>query len=95
MDSTVSQFLAITVVLGGLVAAVWFLKRRQFLRVAGITRGGKGADIQVLSHKPLTGQHVLFVVIVRGEMLLLATSPGSCTLLERLGATEAAPRGNA
>ena len=95
MDSMISQFFAIALVLGGLAATLWVLKRRQFLRVAGMGRGSKRADIQVISHKPLTGQHVLFVVNVRGEMLLLATSPGSCTLLDRLGTAEAAPRGNA
>ena len=84
MQSLIFQLLAIGIVLGSLVV-LWKLQQRGMLR---ITRANKGnspeAVIRVITRKPLTSQHALFLVNINENLLLIGTSPQSCQLLDKV-----------
>ena len=77
------QALSVVLVLGGLGAVLWWLRRKgvaQFaLRTPG---GGKRRSIQVIERTALTPQHSLHLVRVDGRTVLIAASPGGCSILE-------------
>ncbi len=84
------QLLAAAGVLGLLGAAVWGLKRRG---LAGLVPGARsgGRKLEALERLALSPQHTLHLVRVGEEALLVACSPSSCGVLERVSARQLEP----
>jgi flagellar biogenesis protein FliO len=78
----IQQTLVVVFVLGLLGATIYWLRGQ------GIARfGGKGAvrgtrRMQSLERMALSPQHSLHLVDVGGRVLLIAVSPGGCSLLD-------------
>ena len=89
------QALAILIVLALLAAALWFLRSRGFAQYRGGVRRKSTKHLEAIARLPLTPQHSVHLVRVSDHAVLLALSPGGCTLVERLPWTateiEAAP----
>lgn len=81
----IGQLLAAAAVLGLLGTALWWLKRRGLAGLAAGPRSG-GRKLETLERLALTPQHTLHLVRVGGEALLVACSPASCGVLERVPA---------
>ena len=79
----IQQVLGVVVVLALLGGALWWLRRKglaQFnVRGPG---GGKTRSMKVVERLALTPQHSLFLVRVAGRTMLIAASPGGCSMLE-------------
>jgi flagellar biogenesis protein FliO len=82
MDS-LQPMLAVLFVLGLLGGTLYWLRSRGIARfgVKGLGRGGE-RRMQSLERLPLTPQHSLHLVSVGGRTLLIAVSPGGCSLLD-------------
>lgn len=79
-----NQLAAVGAVLLLLFGAVAFLRKRGLIsRIGAIRRTIDNADLNVLSRRALTGQHILFLVEVRGEPVLVCTHPSGCTVSRR------------
>ena len=82
---TIQQMLAMCLVLGLLGGALWWLRRKG---VAQFSRPGfgKGGDrkMHLMEKLPLSPGHSLHLVRIGDRMLLVASSPGGCALLEAL-----------
>lgn len=76
------QMVAAAAVVGLLGALLWYLRKRGWAVPAG--RGGAQRRLQILERLPLAPQHTLHLVRVGDEALLVACSPGACTLLEKV-----------
>ncbi len=64
-----------------LIATLWWLKQRGL--VVPVTKGKKGRrKLECLERLPLAPQHTLHLVRLGERVLLLASSPAGCTLLE-------------
>jgi flagellar protein FliO/FliZ len=85
----VSQLGAVGLVLGLLGAALWWLRRRGVGLPVAARRAGR--RMECLERLPLGPQHMLYLVRVGDTALLLASSPGGCSLVQRYPA--AAPAG--
>ncbi len=76
------QALSVLLVLALLGGTLWWLRRKgvaQFaLRSAG---GGKHKSIQVVERLSLTPQHSLHLVKLDDRTMLIAVSPGGCSIL--------------
>lgn len=89
------QLLVIAVVLGGLCALVWFLKRKGFAYSSraysrmGRKNGNGGPRLEVIDRLALTPQHSLHLVKLADRTLLIGLSPSGCNLIET-GKVEAA-----
>jgi len=96
---SVQQILAVLLVLGLLGGTLLWLRSRGMVRfTGGALRRSGGRKMQSLERLPLTPQHSLHLVSVSGRILLIAVSPGGCTVLD--GSTwdipsSAAPRTDA
>src|SRR5579883_3329339 len=80
---SVQQILAVLFVLGLLGGTLLWLRSRGMVRFAGM--GGRrqgGRRMQSLERLPLTPQHSLHLVGVSGRVMLIAVSPGGCTVLD-------------
>jgi hypothetical protein len=76
-----SQLAAVGAVLLLLFGAIALLRKRGFsIPMGAIRRAADNTDLNVLSRRALTGQHVLFLVEVRGEPVLVCTHPSGCTV---------------
>ncbi|HLW76390.1 MAG TPA: flagellar biosynthetic protein FliO [Bryobacteraceae bacterium] len=80
------QLFVIFVVLGGLCALVWWLKRKglaysrvPFARRASANRGPR---LEVIDRLALTPHHSLHLVKLADRTLLIGLSPNGCNLLE-------------
>ena len=78
-----------TVVIGVLAAlgiALYVLRSKGMIQLAvkGIGDAG-GRRLQSLERLPLTAQHSLHLVKVAGRVILIAVSPGGCTVLDSGG----------
>jgi flagellar biogenesis protein FliO len=81
----IRQALAVLAVLGGLGGTLWWLRRKGLAQFALRTgRTGKGRSMKVVERLILTPQHSLHLVQVGGKTLLIAASPGGCSLLDSL-----------
>ncbi len=80
---SVQQILAVLFVLGLLGGTLLWLRGRGLVRFTGmgVKRSG-GKRMQSLERLPLTPQHSLHLISVSGRMLLIAVSPGGCTVLD-------------
>ena len=85
MDS-IQPVLAVLFVLGTLGGALYWLRAKGVAKFNGKGFGRSGArQMHALERLALTPQHSLHLVSVGGKTLLVAVSPGGCTVLE--GAT--------
>jgi len=86
--------LAVLLVLGLLGGALYCLRAKGVARFSGKGLGRSGArQMQTLERLTLTPQHSLHLVSVGGRTLLVAVSPGGCTVVDALASpisTEAA-----
>ena len=79
----VQQGLSVLVVLGLLGGTLWWLRRRGMVYWgARAAAGGRSKRLRAIERLPLTPQHSLHVVEVEGRTVLIATSPGGCSILE-------------
>ena len=80
---SIQQTLAVVLVLGLLGGVLWWLRRKGVAQFALKTPGiGKRRSIQVIERTALTPQHSLHLVRVEGRTMLIAASPGGCSILE-------------
>ena len=80
---TIQQVLGVVAVLALLGGSLWWLRSKglaQFnVRGPG---GGKARSMKVVERLALTPQHSLFLVRVGGRTMLIAASPGGCSILD-------------
>ena len=86
---TVQQMTAAVAVLGLLWATLWWLKRKGFA-AAALSSRPRGRRMESLELLPLGPQHTLHLVRLGDTELLLAASPGGCSLLKSSDAREVA-----
>lgn len=80
LTEQIGMVLAVFALLGALL---WFAKRRGMATFPiGPKRSGSGRRLEVVERLPLTPQHALHLVRVADRMVLIATAPSSCTLLD-------------
>ena len=86
----VEQMLMVLLVLGGLVALLWLLRRRGMaqVRFAGRKRTAS-RQLELLERMPLTATHSLHLVRAGNSVLLVGVSPSSCQAIATLPAAEA------
>ena len=80
----VSQLGAIAVVMALLGAVLWYLRRQGVVRT--LPARGRKRRVEILERLPLSPQHTLHLVRVGDQALLLAASPGGCSVLQTLPA---------
>ncbi len=79
----VRQLLAIALVLGLLLATLWWLRRRNPAGLRFQVRKSRHArSLESLERLPLSSQHVLHLVRVADRVLVLAVHASGCSLLE-------------
>jgi flagellar biogenesis protein FliO len=80
---TLQPVFAVLFVLGVLGGALYWLRAKGLARFNGKGIGRTGArQMRVLERLPLTPNHSLHLVIVGGQRLLVAVSPGGCTVVD-------------
>jgi flagellar biogenesis protein FliO len=79
----IQQTLVVVFVLGLLGATVYWLRGQGIARFngKGAVRGG-ARRMQTIERLPLSPQHSLHLVNIGGRTLLIAVSPGGCSLLD-------------
>ncbi len=76
----VAMVLIVFALLGGLL---WFAKKRGFASVPlGRRRTGDVRLLEVVDRIALTPQHALHLVRVSGRIVLIATAPSACSVLD-------------
>lgn len=70
----------VLVVFALLGALVWFTRKRGMVSLAG--RRGKMRYLETLERIQLTPHHAIHLVRVSGKVVLIATAPSACTLLD-------------
>jgi flagellar biosynthetic protein FliO len=85
------QLTAVGAVLGALVAALWWLRRRGW---AG-RLPSRGRRLECLERLPLGPQHSLHLVRAGGRLMLVASSPAGCSLIGHLPVETPDHRGGA
>lgn len=79
----IQQTLVVVFVLGLLGATLYWLRRQGVARFGGQGVGrGSARRMQSVERLALTPQHSLHLVNVSGRVLLIAVSPGSCSVLD-------------
>jgi flagellar biogenesis protein FliO len=81
MEAT-QQALSILVVLALLGGTLWWLRTRGMATFVIKTGAGKVKAMKLVERLPLTPQHSLYLVKVEDRTLLIAASPGGCSILE-------------
>jgi flagellar biogenesis protein FliO len=78
----IQQTLVVVFVLGLLGATLYWLRGKGLARfhVQGVGRGG-ARRMRTIERMALTPQHSLHLVNVGGRVLLIAVSPGGCSVL--------------
>lgn len=82
----VQQLAAVGLVLILLAGALWVLRRRGF--AGALTIKGQRRRLECLERLSLGPQHTLHLVRVDGRALLLASTPGGCTVVQNLAPRE-------
>jgi len=94
------QTIAIFLVLGLLLGALWLLRRQglatfDFMAGSGAgKRKGSGRHMQVIERVVLTSQHSLHLVSIDDRLVLFAASPTSCQAVDQ-SALKNSPMGGA
>jgi flagellar biogenesis protein FliO len=66
-----------------LAGALWWLRSKGLAQFAvKLPGGGKGRRMKTIERLSLTPQHSLHLVEVGGRRLLIAASPGGCSILD-------------
>ena len=79
----VNQILSVLLVLGLLGATLWWLKKKNLVRLG--VRGRRkrdGARLEAIERLPLSAQHALHLVRVADRAVLVAVHSAGCTMLE-------------
>jgi flagellar biogenesis protein FliO len=78
----IQQTLVVIFVLGLLGATIYWLRGQGIARFGGkgVVRGAR--RMQTIERMALSPQHSLHLVNVSGRVLLIAVSPGGCSLLD-------------
>jgi flagellar biosynthetic protein FliO len=86
------QLLAIFLVLGLLLGALWLLRHQGLARFAPrlLRQNGK-PQMQVLERVALGARHSLHLVALNGRLIVVGVSPGGCRRIAAIPA-DAAPR---
>lgn len=80
LTEQITMVLAVFALLGALL---WFAKRRGMASFPmSLRRATGGRQLEVLERAPLTAQHSLHLVRVGDRVVLIATAPSSCALLD-------------
>ena len=75
--------LAVILVLSLLGGLLFFLRRRGIASFSAFPAGAVSArQLKVLERVPLGAQHALHLVRVGDKLILVATAPGSCQVLD-------------
>ena len=82
MDA-LQQGFGILLVVGFLGGVLWLLRRKGVAQFAIRGRAGKARAMKLIERLPLTPQHTLHLVELEGRGVLIATSPGGCSILDR------------
>jgi len=79
----IQQVATVLFVLGLLGGTLYWLRSKGVARFAvkGMGRTG-GRQMESIERLPLTPQHSLHLVRVAGRVMLIAVSPGGCTVLD-------------
>jgi len=89
---TIQPALAVLFVLGLLGGGLYFLRTKGLARFNGKGFGRPGArQMQTIERLSLTPHHSLHLVSVGGRTLLVAVSPGGCTVVESISSPASAP----
>jgi flagellar biosynthetic protein FliO len=74
------QFLAVFLVLGLLLTALWLLRRQGIDRFAPklLRQSGKQRQLQVLERVALGTRHSLHLVSLNGRLIVVGVSPDGC-----------------
>ena len=78
----IQQTLVVVLVLGLLGATVYWLRGKGIARFGGKASVRGARRMQSLERMALGPQHSLHLVDVGGRVLLIAVSPGGCSLLD-------------
>jgi flagellar biogenesis protein FliO len=82
----IQQALVVVFVLGLLGATLYWLRGKGLARFPGKGMGRMGVRrMQTIERLALTPQHSLHLVSVSGRILLIAVSPGGCSVLDGSG----------
>jgi hypothetical protein len=76
------QVLAVLAVFGSLGAALWWLRKRGFARLAGPSAKTKSGVLSQLERLPLSATHSLHLVRMADRAILIASWPGGCQAIE-------------
>jgi len=78
----IQPILAMCLVLILLGGALWWLRRKGLAQFSSSSFGKTNRRMELLERLPLSPGHTLHLVRVGGRVLLVASSPGGCALLE-------------
>ena len=78
----IRQMLAMCLVLGLLAGGLWWLRRKGLAKFSHPGFGKSERQMQLVEKLALSPGHSLHLVRVGGRMLLVASSPGGCALLQ-------------
>jgi flagellar biogenesis protein FliO len=79
---SIQQTLSVLLVLALLGGTLWWLRRKGMAHFAFKSAGvGKRKSIQILERTALTPQHSLHLVKLEDRTMLIAASPGGCSIL--------------
>jgi flagellar biosynthetic protein FliO len=75
------QLLAVFLVLGLLLAALWLLRRKGLAKLGGgpARNLGRTRQMEVVERIPLTAQHSLHLVSLAGRFIVVGVSPSGCS----------------
>lgn len=78
----IQQLIAVVIVLGLLLLTAGWARRRGWIKVGGLASSMRQGQLQSLDRLVLSPQHSLHLVRVNQRVILVALSPGGCTVLE-------------
>jgi flagellar biosynthetic protein FliO len=79
----IQQILGVVAVLALLGGSLWWLRRKGLAQFAVRGPGGaKTRSMKVVERLALSPQHSLYLVRVAGRTMLIAASPGGCSVLD-------------
>ena len=83
----IPQLMAVTAVLALLGVTLWWLRRRGFAAILPARRSA-GKRLECIERLALSPQHTLHLVRIGSKMILMASSPSGCALIERISAID-------
>lgn len=77
LPEQIGMVLVVFALLGGLV---WFTRKRGMISLAA--QRGKTRQLEPLERMQLTPHHALHLVRISGKVVLIATAPSACTIVD-------------